>query len=75
MTTSHAGAASPRARVLAQTAFEARAILRNGEQLLVTVVVPVLALVGLVSVDALDVDTGGLSRIDFFTPGIWRSPS
>jgi len=66
----HAGAASSRARVAAQTAFEARAILRNGEQLLVTVVVPVLALVGLVSTDALDVDTGGLSRIDFFAPGI-----
>lgn len=70
MTTNHAGAAAPRARVLAQTAFEARAILRNGEQLLVTVVVPVLALVGLVNVDALDVDTRGMSRIDFFTPGV-----
>jgi len=66
----HAGAASTRTRVAAQTAFEARAILRNGEQLLVTVVVPVLALVGLVRVDALDVDTGGLSRIDFFAPGV-----
>lgn len=66
----HAGAAPVRRRVLAQTAFEARAILRNGEQLLVTVVVPVLALVGLVRVDALDIDTGGLSRIDFFTPGV-----
>lgn len=66
----HAGASSRRSRVVAQTSFEARAILRNGEQLLVTVVVPVLALVGLVQADVLDVDTGGLSRIDFFTPGI-----
>ncbi len=67
---SHAGAASPRRRVLAQTAFEARAILRNGEQLLVTIVVPVFALIGLVEVDALDISTGGLSRIDFFAPGV-----
>ena len=35
---------------LAQTAFEARAILRNGEQLLVTIIVPVLVLVGLTRV-------------------------
>ncbi|GEL93358.1 ABC transporter permease [Cellulomonas composti] len=66
----HAGAAPARRRVVAQTRFEARAILRNGEQLLVTVVVPVLALVGLVKVEAFDVDTAGLSRIDFFTPGV-----
>lgn len=63
-------AAPRRTRVLAQTGFEARAILRNGEQLLVTVVVPVLTLVGLVRVDAIDVDTAGMSRIDFFTPGV-----
>ncbi|WP_029287644.1 ABC transporter permease [Cellulomonas sp. HZM] len=66
----HAGAAPAWRRVLAQTDFEARAILRNGEQLLVTIVVPVFALIGLTKVTALDVDTGGLSRIDFFTPGI-----
>ena len=34
-------------RVAAADSFEARAILRNGEQLLVTIVVPVLVLVGL----------------------------
>lgn len=57
-------------RVLAQTAFEARAILRNGEQLLVTIIVPVLVLVGLSRVTAIELDTGGASRIDFLTPGI-----
>jgi ABC-2 type transport system permease protein len=57
-------------RVAAQTSFEARAILRNGEQLLVTIVVPVLVLVGLTGVTAIDLDTGGASRIDFLTPGI-----
>ncbi|AEI12429.1 ABC transporter permease [Cellulomonas gilvus] len=66
----HAGAAPTARRIAAQTAFEARAILRNGEQLLVTVVVPVLALIALVQVESLDVDTGGLRRIDFFAPGV-----
>ncbi|WP_315095516.1 ABC transporter permease [uncultured Cellulomonas sp.] len=63
-------AAPPLQRVLAQTAFEARAILRNGEQLLVTIVVPVLVLVGLTQVTSIELDTGGASRIDFLTPGI-----
>ena len=57
-------------RVVAQTSFEARAILRNGEQLLVTIVVPVLVLIGLTKATAIDLDTGGASRIDFLTPGI-----
>lgn len=69
-TTTHAGAAPSWRRVLAQTDFEARAILRNGEQLLVTIIVPVLVLVGLTQVDVLDIDTDGLSAIDFFTPGV-----
>ncbi|KQS97616.1 ABC transporter permease [Cellulomonas sp. Leaf395] len=58
------------ARILAQTSFEARAILRNGEQLLVTIIVPVLVLVGLARVTGIELDTGGASRIDFLTPGI-----
>ena len=57
-------------RVLAQTSFEARAILRNGEQLLVTIIVPVLVLVGLTRATAIDLDTGGATRIDFLAPGI-----
>ena len=64
------GAAHARRRVLAQTAFEARAILRNGEQLLVTVVVPVLVLIGLTKATGITIDTDGMSRIDFFTPGV-----
>ncbi|WP_028048050.1 ABC transporter permease [Cellulomonas sp. URHD0024] len=62
--------APARRRVLAQTAFEARAILRNGEQLLVTIVVPVLVLVGLTKATGITIDTDGMSRIDFFTPGV-----
>ena len=64
------GAAPAHRRVLAQTSFEARAILRNGEQLLVTIIVPVLVLVGLTRVTGIELDTGGASRIDFLTPGI-----
>jgi ABC-2 type transport system permease protein len=66
----HAGSARPLRRVLAQTAFETRAILRNGEQLLVTIVVPVVVLVGLTRATAVAIDTGGASRIDFLTPGV-----
>ncbi|HWJ83805.1 MAG TPA: ABC transporter permease [Cellulomonas sp.] len=70
MSATHAGAAPAWRRVLAQTDFEARAILRNGEQLLVTIIVPVLVLIGLTRVDVLDIDTDGMSPIDFFTPGV-----
>ncbi|GGM43193.1 ABC transporter permease [Promicromonospora citrea] len=64
-------AAAPVARrVAAQASFETRAILRNGEQLLVTLVLPVLVLVALVRTSFIDLDTGGLSRIDLVTPGV-----
>ncbi len=57
-------------RIAAQAAFEARMILRNGEQILVAVVVPVLALVGLVRGTFVELDTDGLSRVDYLTPGV-----
>ncbi|WP_125776659.1 ABC transporter permease [Antribacter gilvus] len=57
-------------RIAAQASFETRAILRNGEQLLVTIVLPVLVLVGLVRTSFLDLDTQGWSRVDFVTPGV-----
>jgi len=69
-TTTHAGAAPTWRRVLAQTSFETRAILRNGEQLLVTIVVPVIVLVGLTRATFVSLDTAGESRIDFLTPGV-----
>lgn len=65
-----AGAAPAPRRVLAQTLFETRMILRNGEQLLVTVLLPVFLLVGLVRVHALELDTAGATRVDFVTPGV-----
>ncbi|WP_255181115.1 ABC transporter permease [Cellulosimicrobium cellulans] len=57
-------------RVGAQTAFETRMILRNGEQLLVTVILPVMLLLGLVLTSFVDLDTGGATRVDFVTPGV-----
>ena len=64
-------AAAPTARrVLAQAAFEARMILRNGEQVLVAVVIPVLALVGLVRGTFVEIDTDGVPRVDFLAPGV-----
>ncbi|QCB93830.1 ABC transporter permease [Cellulomonas shaoxiangyii] len=63
-------AAPPLRRVLAQAGFETRTILRNGEQLLVAVVIPVLALVGLVQGTFVGIDTAGAARVDFLTPGL-----
>ena len=57
-------------RVVAQTGFETRMILRNGEQLLVTIVLPVMLLLGLVLTSFVDLDTQGASRVDFVTPGV-----
>ncbi|MFE0628012.1 ABC transporter permease [Streptomyces sp. NPDC058864] len=52
----------------AQTALETRMLLRNGEQLLLTVVIPTLLLVLFSAVDI--VDTGAGEAVDFLTPGI-----
>src|SRR6478609_6818167 len=63
------GAAPLRRMIAAQAALETRTLLRNGEQLLLTLVIPLLLLAAfglepLVNFDA------GMSRIDFLTPGI-----
>ncbi|MBE1878505.1 ABC transporter permease [Myceligenerans pegani] len=63
-------AAPPARRVLTQAAFEARTLLRNGEQLLVSLILPVLVLVGMATAPFLGIATGGASRIDFATPGV-----
>jgi ABC-2 type transport system permease protein len=64
-------AAPARRRVLAQAAFETRAVLRNGEQLLLTVVIPALLLVGLTRTSVVELgDSGGVSRIDLVAPGV-----
>lgn len=62
------GAAALPRMIGAQTALETRMLLRNGEQLLLTVVIPTLLLV-LFSTVAV-VDTGAGKAVDFLAPGI-----
>lgn len=64
------GAATRTARLRAQTSFEVRAVLRNGEQLMVTLLLPALLLVGLVRTDVVSLSTDGLAKIDFVVPGV-----
>ncbi|SEQ56480.1 ABC-2 type transport system permease protein [Streptomyces sp. yr375] len=61
--------AAPLPRMIgAQAALETKMLLRNGEQLLLTVVIPTLLLVLFSSVDI--VDTGAGRAVDFLAPGI-----
>lgn len=62
------GAAAPLRRLVAQTAMELRLTLRNGEVLLLTLVIPVLLLVLFTAVPLVDVGAG--RRVDFLVPGI-----
>ncbi|MFI0422632.1 ABC transporter permease [Spongiactinospora sp. 9N601] len=54
--------------VAAQAAAEVRGMLRNGEQLLLTLIIPVLLLVGFSLAPVLDLPTA--RRIDFLAPGV-----
>ena len=61
--------AAPHAqRVLAQARFEATTLLRNGEQLLVALVLPAAVLVGLVQAESIPLGIG--RRIDLAVPGV-----
>ncbi|CAL9555957.1 hypothetical protein SUDANB6_04562 [Streptomyces sp. enrichment culture] len=62
------GAAPLPRMIAAQAALETRMLLRNGEQLLLTVVIPALLLVLFSSVDV--VDTGEGEAVDFLAPGV-----
>ncbi|WP_189587233.1 MULTISPECIES: ABC transporter permease [Kocuria] len=58
-------------RVISQTRYEALTMLRNGEQLLLLVILPVIALVALSRMDLLDsVLPAGASRLDYAVPGV-----
>jgi ABC-2 type transport system permease protein len=61
--------AAPLGRMIAtQAVLETKMLLRNGEQLLLTVVIPALVLVLFSSVDV--IDTGQGKAVDFLTPGV-----
>ena len=62
------GAARPARMIAAQAAFDVRTLLRNGEQLLLTLVIPVLLLAGFSEASVLNLGAG--RRVDFLTPGI-----
>jgi len=61
-------AAPARDRVLAQARFETGTLMRNGEQLLVALVLPAMALVGLANSQAPSLGPG--RRIDLAVPGV-----
>lgn len=62
------GAAPVGRMIAAQVALETRMLLRNGEQFLLTVIIPTVLLVLFSAVDV--VDTGPGERVDFLAPGI-----
>ncbi|MGW7754341.1 ABC transporter permease [Streptomyces violaceusniger] len=63
------GAAPLMRMIRAQAALETRMLLRNGEHLLLTVVIPSLLLVLFSTVDIVDTGADG-STVDFLTPGV-----
>ncbi|MEU1804076.1 ABC transporter permease [Streptomyces sp. NPDC019937] len=66
------GAAPLLRMIRAQAALETRMLLRNGEQLLLTVVIPSLVLVLFSSVDIVDTGATGAAgnTVDFLAPGV-----
>ncbi|QKW36567.1 ABC transporter permease [Actinomadura sp. NAK00032] len=54
--------------VMSQARYEFRTVLRNGEQLLLTLIIPVVLLVLFSATSLLDLGAG--RRVDFLTPGI-----
>lgn len=65
------GAAPLLHQVRAQTLMEARLMLRNGEQLLLAVVIPVLVLVGgVLAAERLDLDLADGTPLEVLTPGV-----
>ncbi|AWZ06420.1 MULTISPECIES: ABC transporter permease [unclassified Streptomyces] len=67
------GAAPVSRMILAQTALETRMLLRNGEQLLLTVIIPALLLVLFSAVDIVDLplrEGGAEKSVDYLAPGI-----
>ena len=55
--------------ILSQARFETKLLLRNGEQLLLAIIIPALMLIAFAA-EPLGSITGGGSRIDYYAPGI-----
>jgi ABC-2 type transport system permease protein len=65
------GAAPLARQVAAQARMEARLMLRNGEQLLLAIVIPVIVLVGgVLGADRLGLDLDGHEPVDVLAPGV-----
>jgi ABC-2 type transport system permease protein len=63
--------AAPRGRMwAAQTRTELTLLLRNGEQVLLSLVLPLGLLLVLSTVDVIEVKRPGVAHVDFFTPGL-----
>ena len=63
------GAAPMRRMVTAQAVLETKTLLRNGEQLTLTLVIPLLLLVAFSQENLVNFGAG-ITRIDFMTPGV-----
>jgi ABC-2 type transport system permease protein len=63
------GSAPLHRMLLSQTGLEVRMVLRNGEQLLLTLVIPVLVLTVFGSVEVMDLGSRA-DRMDFLVPGV-----
>ncbi len=57
-------------RVVAQAGFETRVVLGNGEQLLLTFMLPLLALIAMTKVQWLPLPATGHPRVDVVVPGV-----
>jgi ABC-2 type transport system permease protein len=65
------GGATLSQMVLAQARMEARLMLRNGEQLLLAIVIPVIVLVGgVAAAGRIGIDLDGHRPVDILTPGV-----
>lgn len=67
--TRQVGAASRSRMLVAHTALETRLLLRNGEQLLLLLVIPLTLLLLLSQLEIVELPAG--SRIDYLTPGLF----
>lgn len=66
----HPGAAPVLDRLRAQTTFELASIFRNGEQIMVTILMPLVALVALAATDVVDLGRAEGARVDLVAPGV-----